>query len=132
MNRVVAALALSFLAFSGTAAFAGAAKELRALYERFLAAQNTHDITAVRRHLLDGPRFLLWVSDGKSFWGRDAMLERMASFQEAEVWRVDPDLEKAVAVEIGPETGYLHLPPPADDRRQDVRIGCASSSAWSA
>jgi hypothetical protein len=63
----------------------------------------------VRRHLLDGPRFL-WVSDGKSFWGREAMLERMASFQEAEVWQVDPDLEKAVAVEIGPETGYLHLP----------------------
>jgi hypothetical protein len=90
MNRVIAALALSFLAFSGTAAFAGAAEELRALYERFLAAQNTHDITAVRRHLLDGPRFLLWVSDGKSFWGRDAMLERTASFQEAEVWRVDP------------------------------------------
>jgi hypothetical protein len=89
MNRVIAALALSFLAFSGTAAFAGAAEELRALYERFLAAQNTHHTTAVRRHLLDGPRFL-WVSDGKSFWGRDAMLERTASFQEAEVWRVDP------------------------------------------
>ena len=62
MNRVIAALALSFLAFSGTAAFAGTAEELRALYERFLAAQNTHDITAVRRHLFDGPRFL-WVSD---------------------------------------------------------------------
>jgi hypothetical protein len=79
------------------------------LYERFLSAQNSRDIARVRPLLLDAPRFL-WVSDGKSFWGREAMLARMASSQEAEVWEVDPDLEKAIAVEIGREAGYLHLP----------------------
>jgi ketosteroid isomerase-like protein len=95
--------------FLGLGSVAGTAEELRALYARFLAAQNAHDVAAVRPHLLDSPRFL-WVSDGKSFWGRETMLERMASFQEAEVWRVDPGLDKAVAVEMGPDAGYLHLP----------------------
>ena len=34
----------------------------------------------------------------------------MASFQEAPVWRVEPDLAKAVAVEVDANAGYLHLP----------------------
>jgi SnoaL-like domain len=109
MKRAIATLALCLLSLSGSAAFAGTAEELRVLYERFLSAQNSRDIARVRPLLLDAPRFL-WVSDGKSFWGREAMLARMASFQEAEVWEVDPDLEKAIAVEIGREAGYLHLP----------------------
>ena len=52
----------------------------------------------------------LWVSDGQSFWGRDAVLARMASFQKAEVWRVEPDLARAVPVVVSPGVAYLHLP----------------------
>ncbi len=59
--------------------------------------------------LLDAPTFL-WVSDGQSFWGRDAVLARMASFQGAEVWRVEPDIARAVAVPVSDRVGYLHLP----------------------
>src|SRR5690348_4334264 len=75
------------------------ASEVRALYQRFAAAQNAHDLAAVRPLLLDSPRFL-WVSDGQSFWGPDAVLTRMASFQRAEVWRVEPDLARAVTVPV--------------------------------
>ena len=85
------------------------AVELRALYERFAAAQNAHDLGQVRPLFLDSPRFL-WVSDGQSFWGPDAVLARMASFQRAETWRVVPDLARAVPVEVGPGAAYLHLP----------------------
>jgi hypothetical protein len=109
MQRAFAALALCFLSLAGGPAFAGTAEELRALYERFLAAQNAHDVARVRPLLLEVPHFL-WVSDGKSVWGREAMLARMASFQEAELWRVTPDRERAVAVEVAPGAGYLHLP----------------------
>ena len=34
----------------------------------------------------------------------------MASFQKAEVWRVEPDLGKAVAVPVREGVAYLHLP----------------------
>jgi hypothetical protein len=85
------------------------ASEVRSLYERFAAAQNAHDLAAARPLLLDGPQFL-WVSDGQSFWGPDAVLTRMASFQQAEVWRVEPDLARAVAVPVRDGVAYLHLP----------------------
>ena len=38
------------------------------------------------------------------------MLSRMAQFQRAEVWRVEPELDRAVAVTVGEDAAYLHLP----------------------
>jgi len=81
----------------------------RLVYQRFVAAQNTGDLAAVEAILLDSPNFL-WVSDGMSIWGRDATLARMALFQQAEIWHVDPDLAKAVAVPLDDKTAFLHLP----------------------
>lgn len=101
-------LACLFL-LAGPAVAGEPAVEVRALYERFAAAQNARDLDRVRRLLLESPRFL-WVSDGQSLWGPDAVLARMASFQGAEVWRVEPDLAQAVAVPIGAGVAYLHLP----------------------
>ena len=109
MKRLIAAIALLSLAMSAAPAGAGTAEELRALDARFLAAQNAHDVAAVRPLLADGPRFL-WVSDGQSYWGPDALVERMAIFQQSEVWIVKPALDRAVAVPVGEHAGYLHLP----------------------
>jgi hypothetical protein len=92
-----------------TPALADPGGEVRAVYARFLEAQNARDLGRVRQVLLDSPRFL-WVSDGRSVWGPDALVERMSRFQKAEVWRVDPDLAKAVAVEVDDRAAYLHLP----------------------
>ena len=83
--------------------------ELRALYARFVEAQNARDLDRLRPLLSDGPQFL-WVSDGQSFWGRDKALARMANFQAAEIWHNTPDLDHAVAVPLNQETAYLHLP----------------------
>jgi hypothetical protein len=102
------ALAL-FLLMAPPAAAADPVGAVRALYQQFAAAQNAHDLAAVRPLLLDRPEFL-WVSDGQSFWGPDAVLARMASFQQAEVWRVEPDLSRAVAVPVRDGVAYLHLP----------------------
>jgi ketosteroid isomerase-like protein len=77
-------------------------------YRRFVAAQNAGDLDAVRDLFTEAPRFL-WVSDGQSVWGRDAAIERMASFRQSEVWRVTPDLGGAVAVRLDDRTAYLHL-----------------------
>ena len=101
--------ALALFLLMAPPAAADPASAVRSLYQQFAAAQNAHDLAAVRPLLLDGPEFL-WVSDGQSFWGPDAVLARMASFQRAEVWRVEPDLARAVAIPVRDKVAYLHLP----------------------
>jgi ketosteroid isomerase-like protein len=108
MKTIIAALTLAWTA-TISPAIAGPAEEARALYLRFAEAQNARDLQQVRSLLSDSPRFL-WVSDGKSFWGRDTMVERMASFQEADVWQVEPALDRSVAVELSADAAFLHLP----------------------
>jgi ketosteroid isomerase-like protein len=83
--------------------------DVLALYGRFADAQNARDLVRVKAVLLDSPDFL-WVSDGKSVWGRDALVERMSRFQTLEVWRVEPLLAQARIVEISADVAYLHMP----------------------
>ena len=109
MRALLAALTLLAISLTETGVRAGTAEEIRATYEAFAAAQNAHDLKRVGALLLASRRFL-WVSDGMSVWGREATLERMSSFQEAAVWRVEPDLAKAVAVALDESSGFLHLP----------------------
>lgn len=81
----------------------------RALYARFVAAQNAHDFAAVRATLLDGPGFL-WVTNGLSLWGPDAAIARMRGFHGNEVWRIDPAWDRAAGTVVTPETALLHVP----------------------
>jgi hypothetical protein len=109
MNRIVWALALVAAIVTASGAVAAPADEARAVYQQFAAAQNMRDLEKVRALLLDSPEFL-WVSDGKSVWGRDAVLKRMALFQEARIWEVMPELDKAVAIPIDDRSALFHLP----------------------
>lgn len=109
MLRRVLIATLALFGTLGPPAWAAPADEVRALYDRFLDAQNAHDLARVRALLWESPMFL-WVSDGRSFWGPDALVERMGQFQKAPVWRVEPDLAAAVPVELDGSAAYLHLP----------------------
>ena len=103
-------LALAFLfAWPGFSDDRSVSNDIRALYDRFVTAQNNRDLDAVRQALSPREDFL-WVSDGKPFWGRETMIARMASFQEAEVWRVEPDYASAKVVQLSTEVAYLHIP----------------------
>ena len=84
-------------------------QEIRDLYTTFVTAQNRHDIDAVRPLLSDRPDFL-WISDGRPVWGREAMLARMAEFQEAEVWQVEPDYAASQVILLDEDTAVFHLP----------------------
>jgi ketosteroid isomerase-like protein len=109
MKRLAGILSLSAFLLAAPQARADPSGEVRALYQDFAAAQNARDLAKVRTYLLDSPKFL-WVSDGMSFWGPNALVKRMAEFQLAEVWRVDPDLEHAAIVEITDTAAYIHMP----------------------
>lgn len=94
---------------SATAETAADARAVEELYERFVSAQNAKDVATVRSLLSPSPQFQ-WVSDGKVFWGREAMLERMVTFQKSEVWRVEPDRAARQYIPLSPQSGYLFQP----------------------
>lgn len=109
MKLAVSALALLATILVAHQAKADPSDEARAIYRQFAAAQNLRDLEKVGSLLLDSPDFL-WVSDGKSIWGHDAGLKRMALFQEARIWHVEPDLDRSVAVTVSDDAAFLHLP----------------------
>lgn len=109
MRAALLGLALSVAVPFCGATLAAPRDEIRATYEHFVAAQNARDLARVRALLIDGPDFL-WVSAGKSFWGRDTLIERMARFQRAPIWQAVPDLDHAAFVEVGPAAAYIHMP----------------------
>lgn len=108
-RRMLIGMALAAGVGHAMAAPRDAEQAARALYARFLAAQNARDLAGVRATLLDKPGFL-WVSDGKPFWGPDALIERMGAFQKAEIWHVTPDLSRSRVVDVGPNVVFLFQP----------------------
>ena len=52
--------------------------EVRATFDRFVAAQNAHDIKAVESLLLGSADFL-WITRGTAVWGQDAATKRFAA-----------------------------------------------------
>ncbi|HEU0222548.1 MAG TPA: nuclear transport factor 2 family protein [Paracoccaceae bacterium] len=106
MTRLSLALAALLLA---APAGAGSPEEVREAYLAFAADQNRRDTARIGRHFIEGPE-LLWVSDGKSYWGAESILARMGSFQKAEIWRVEPEIDAARIVELDPTTALLHMP----------------------
>jgi ketosteroid isomerase-like protein len=106
--RTAGALA-ALASLAAPPARADLAGEVKAAYAAFVADQNSRDPDRIRRHLIAGAD-LLWVSDGKSFWGADAILARMSGFQKAAVWRVEPELGAARVVPVGADAALLHMP----------------------
>ena len=83
--------------------------QVRETYRRFVAAQNARDVAAVRGFLLDSPDYL-WISDGRAYWGPEAMLARFGGFQALEVWEARPDFGAMRAVAVADDVAFLHFP----------------------
>jgi uncharacterized protein (TIGR02246 family) len=110
LAALLSGMVIALLLGSGMpAARADEKADVMALYTQFYQAQNAFDLDRVRALLADGPDFL-WVTDGMAVWGRDALVQRMRAFQQAELWRVEPMLEQARPVVLDPDTAYLYLP----------------------
>jgi uncharacterized protein (TIGR02246 family) len=111
MKHLIASITLAFVLAAGSPTYSEPSGEgqIRALYDRFVKAQNARDLNGVRQVLSEKDDFL-WISDGKPFWGREAMIARMASFQEAEIWRVEPEYDSSKVVQLDADTAYFHIP----------------------
>jgi len=89
-------------------AFASADDDVKATFNRFVAAQNAHDISAVRDLLLDSTNFL-WVTRGAPIWGRDAALKRFETLYQG-TWKLSPDTSNLKVVLLGDTTAQLFVP----------------------
>lgn len=107
-GRLTACVPLMLLALMIRPAAAAPEDEVRSTFDRFVAAQNAHDIKAVESLLLSSPNFL-WVTRGTPVWGADAALKRFAALYEG-TWRLEPDTSGLKIAIIGDEAAQIYVP----------------------
>lgn len=96
------------LALLPTVASAAGEDEVRAVFDQFVKAQNSHDVAGVRDLLLDSPNFL-WVTRGAPVWGREAALKRFESLYQG-TWKLSPDMSNLKTVLVSETTAQLYIP----------------------
>ena len=107
MRATISTLALTVMLSIGTA-FAGVDDDVKATFDRFVAAQNAHDVSAVRELLWDSANFL-WISRGVPYWGRDAALKRFESLYQG-TWKLYPDTANLKVIALTDSTAQLFVP----------------------
>lgn len=82
--------------------------EIRSAVERFVAAQNAHDLAAVGDLLWDSPDFL-WITRGTAVWGRSAALKRFETLYQG-TWRLEPVMADLKIMSLGDRAAQIHVP----------------------
>jgi uncharacterized protein (TIGR02246 family) len=88
--------------------FAAPEDEVQVVFERFVAAQNAHDIRAVGALLLDTPHFL-WITRGAPIWGHEAALKRFEALYQG-TWRLEPDMSALRVMKLGDTSAQVYAP----------------------
>jgi hypothetical protein len=107
-KNLMAGLMLMLVFATITPAVAGSEDEVRATFDRFVVAQNAHDIKAVESLLLGSPDFL-WITRGTPIWGPDAAIKRFAALYEG-TWRLDPESSSLKITTIGEGVAQIFVP----------------------
>ena len=108
MNRFLSIVALVIFGFVCGPASAKPEDEVRAQFDRFVAAQNAHDIKALGDLLLDSPNFL-WITRGTPIWGREAALMRFETLYKG-TWMLDPRKEELKITMFRDDVAQLFVP----------------------
>ena len=106
--KLAFALLFAVSALVSRQAYAAPEDEVRAGFERFVAAQNAHDSAAVRELLLDSPTFL-WITRGTPIWGREAALKRFEVLYQG-TWKLAPDSSGMKVALLSDTTAQLYVP----------------------
>lgn len=83
-------------------------EEVRATFDRFVAAQNAHDPAAVEGLLLDAPTFL-WITKGTPIWGREAAMARFKTLYQG-TWKLAPDAQGLRVTRLSEGVAQLYVP----------------------
>jgi len=108
VKRFLAAAIAACALVSIHARAATAEEEGRAVFEKYITAQNAHDLKALRGLLSDSPPIIL-MARGKPVWGRDAALK---SFEERYkgTWHIEPDLKELRVMSISRRVVQVFAP----------------------
>jgi ketosteroid isomerase-like protein len=107
-TKCILAAATLMLAGALHAARAETADEVKALFAKFIAAQNAHDLKAVGEILLDSPQFF-WITRNTPVWGRDAALKRFEDNYKG-TWLLEPKFDEVRITELSPGAAQLFVP----------------------
>lgn len=108
VSMITLALILFVSPFGTPAASAEPEEEIRAVFGRFVAAQNAHDLAAMRDLLWDSTGFL-WITRGVPVWGREAALKRFEAVYQG-TWRLEPSLAELHVTMLSNSAGQLYVP----------------------
>ena len=107
-RRLIACAMLMLISLMIKPAIAAPEEDARATFDRFVAAQNAHDIKAVESLLLASPNFL-WITRGAPIWGHDAALKRFTALYDG-TWRLDPESSGLRISMIGDGVAQIYVP----------------------
>ena len=83
--------------------------EVKAVFAKFVAAQNAHDLKEVGALLQDSAQFL-WITRGSPVWGHDAAMKRFEALYQG-TWSLDPKMDELKVVELQPgAVAQLYVP----------------------
>ena len=83
--------------------------EVKAVFAKFVAAQNAHDLKEVAALLQDSAQFL-WITRGSPVWGHDAAIKRFEALYQG-TWSLDPKMDELKVVELQPgAVAQLYVP----------------------
>jgi hypothetical protein len=108
VQRYRIACAWMFTSVMFMPAVAAPEDDVRVAFERFVAAQNAHDIKAVEALLLNSPDFL-WVTRGAPVWGTDAAIIRFVDLYQG-TWRLEPELSGFKVTMISDGVAQVYVP----------------------
>src|SRR5437879_11938573 len=100
---------LFFAVLAATAALAHAAtmeEEVRAVFDKYIAIQNAHDLKSMRGLLADSPD-LLWISRGKPVWGREAALKSLEERYKG-TWHIEPDRKELRVISVSRRVAQVY------------------------
>jgi len=96
------------VAIPGLARAATMEDEVRAVFDKYIAAQNAHDLRTVQALLVDSPDFL-WISRGKPVWGRDAALRSLEERYKG-TWHIDFDRKEFRVISVSRRVAQVYAP----------------------
>jgi len=80
--------------------------EVRAVFDKYISAQNSHDLKSMRTLLIDSPDFL-WITRGKPVWGREAALKSLEERYKG-TWRIEPDRKEFRVISVSRRVAQVY------------------------
>jgi uncharacterized protein (TIGR02246 family) len=106
LKRLLIFAVLAMLA--ATARAATMEDEVRAVFDKYIATQNAHDLKGIRNLIADSPD-VLWISRGRPIWGREAALKNLEERYKG-TWKIDFDKKEVRVISVSRRVAQLYAP----------------------